>query len=448
MNRYIPHTQRERDEMLRVIGVKHIDDLFADVPENLRMRQTMNLPAMMSELELSRHLSELAARNPGAHDRVCFAGGGVYDHYVPSIVNHLALRSEFYTAYTPYQAEVSQGTLQAIFEYQTMICELTGMDVSNASVYDAASACAEAMIMAFHQTGRDGMLMLGGINPEYADTCGTYARFRNYNIADVHMAPGTGHACLKHLEQSAGDNTAAVFVQSPNFYGVVEDIEAIARVAHDKGALLVVISDPIALGLLEKPGALGADIVVGEGQSLGNTMNYGGPGLGFFACKQAFARKMPGRIIGETTDKDGSRGWVLTMQAREQHIRREKATSNICSNQALCALCATIYMSTMGKRGLRDAARLSLQKAHYMLDALAATKKFRPKFPDDPFFKEFVVEYDGDTRRLIGGLKEAGFLPGIDLAPFGLENCLLIAVTEKRTKDEIDAYVRKAGELA
>ncbi|MCL2695716.1 MAG: aminomethyl-transferring glycine dehydrogenase subunit GcvPA [Clostridiales bacterium] len=415
---YIPNTKAEQDEMLAAIGVAAVEDLFADIPEAVRLRRDLNLPPARSEGELVAHMQALANENASG---TCFAGGGIYDHFIPAAVSEIIGRQEFYSAYTPYQAEMSQGTLQTIFEYQTMICRLTGMDISNASLYDGATACVEAMLIAADVTRRNEIVLAGAIHPEYIAVIKTYARFRNLRITD-----------------EITDNCAAVIAQNPNYYGLLEDLETIGQAAKAKGALFIVSVDPISLGILETPAAFGADIVVGEGQALGNPMNFGGPGFGFFACKAAYMRKVPGRIVGETTDANGKRGFLLTLQAREQHIRREKAGSNICSNQALCALAATVYMSIMGKEGLRKVAELCLQKAHYLYDALLATGKFAPRFTA-PFFKEFALTYTGgDIKTIYNTMRDNGMTPGIILP----DNGLLIAVTEKRTKAEMDVYAR------
>ena len=460
MNNYISNTIAEQEEMLRVLGVDSIDGLFGDIPGELRLKSGLGLPDAMSEPELHSHMKAIAGQNISCDTHVCFMGGGIYDHFIPSVIHQIAGRQEFYTAYTPYQAEISQGTLQTIFEYQSMICRLTGMDVSNASLYDCATACAEAMVMANSINGRTDVVLAGQLNPQYMKVCETYSKYRGFNIIKLNCDPQTGAVPLESLAAAVTDNCAAVFVQNPNFFGIFEDLEMLGKAAKRHDALFVAVVDPISLGILEPPAAFGADIVVGEGQALGNPMNFGGPGFGFFACKKEYMRKMPGRIAGLTTDTNGKRGFILTLQAREQHIRREKATSNICTNQALCALMATVYMSAMGKTGIKKVASLCVQKSHYMFDKLIETGKFEKRFTA-PFFKEFVLKYTGgDIEALHSALLSAGFMPGITLAPSGnprrndgtgngnmgsggsgLEGCLLIAVTEKRTKAEIDAYV-------
>ena len=454
---YVPHTTDERAEMLRVIGVNSIDALFTDIPEGLRLQSELKLPPAMSEPELLRHMNALAAKNISAATHICFMGGGVYDHFIPAAVSGITSRQEFYTAYTPYQAEMSQGTLQSIFEYQTMICELTGMDLSNASVYDGATACAEAMLMAYNITERTDIVFAGKVNPQYIEVCETYGRFRGVNVIRAPYDPSTGTVSIEALSSLITDNCAAVIAQNPNFFGLIENLKEIGAAAKSKGALFIAVADPISLAILEPPGSFGADIVAGEGQALGNPMSFGGPGFGFLACTSAHMRKIPGRIIGQTNDASGRRGFILTLQAREQHIRREKATSNICSNQALCALAAAAYMSLLGKKGLREVAELCASKSHYMYNELIKTGKFEPVF-SAPFFKEFTLRYKGkDLGNFIKEMTRAGFMPGIDLAACGdcdcsdccrEGDCVLIAVTEKRTKAEIDAYVAKAGEIA
>jgi glycine dehydrogenase subunit 1 len=392
-------------------------------------------------------MKTLAGQNINGDTHVCFMGGGIYDHFIPAVVGHVTGRQEFYSAYTPYQAEISQGTLQAIFEYQSMICRLTGMDISNASLYDGATACAEAMLMAHNINGKTEIVIAGLINPQYTQVCETYAKYRGINIVKTPFDSDKGTVSMQALAQAVTENCAAVIIQTPNFFGLIEDLEEINKIAKKNGALFITAVDPISLGILEPPASFGADIVVGEGQALGNAMNFGGPGFGFFACRNDYMRKMPGRIVGETVDSNNKRGFILTLQAREQHIRREKAFSNICSNQALCALAATVYMSVMGKEGFKKVADLCLQKSHYMYNQLINTGKFKPKF-SAPFFKEFVLEYiGGDIKTLNKFMLQAGFMPGIDLTNIGLDNCMLITVTEKRTKAEIDEYIKKAGEF-
>ncbi len=442
MHRYIPNTDADRQAMLEAIGLGSTEELFAGVPEEVRLNRPLKLDGSLSEPEVSRRLKALAKQNADTESYVCFLGAGAYDHFIPTVVDSLLQRQEFYTAYTPYQPEISQGTLQAIFEYQSMICMLTGMDVANASMYDGASALAEAALMACRETRREKVLAARSVHPQSRETLRTYARFQNVTVSEFGCADGA--VDLDDLEkQLSGGDVAAVIVQTPNFFGVIEDLTEVSRLAHAAGALLVVCCDPISLALLKPPGELGVDIAVGEGQPLGNTLSYGGPYLGFFAAKEKLLRKMPGRIVGQTVDKSGNTGFVLTMQTREQHIRREKATSNICSNEALCALAATIYLTAMGPRGLREVAMQCLSKAKYANDALVATGLFKPLF-GKPFFREFALEYRGDAAALNKKLLDAGILGGYALERDYPEykNVWLVAVTEKRTKAEIDALVK------
>ena len=448
MSNYIPNTKTDQKEMLGFMKLSAIDELFSDIPARLKLKNELALPSPMSEPELYGHMKALARQNISGDTHVCFMGGGIYDHFIPAVVGQTIGRQEFYTAYTPYQAEISQGTLQAIFEFQTMICRLTGMDVSNASLYDAATACAEAALMAHTVTGKTELVFAGQVNPQYIEVCETYLKFRGIRTIHVPFDPAIGTVSMEKLADAVTDNCAAVAVQSPNYFGLIEDLAETGKLAKNKGALFITSVDPISLGILEPPSSFGADIVVGEGQGMGNPMSFGGPGFGFLACKNEYFRKMPGRIVGETTDVHNKRGFILTMQAREQHIRREKATSNICTNQALCALAATVYMSVMGKEGMAQVANLCVQKSHYMYDELIKTGKFKPVFKA-PFFKEFVLKYTGGkTAALTKAMLNAGFMAGIDLtAGIGINNSLLIAVTEKRTMSEIDAYVKKAGAI-
>jgi glycine dehydrogenase subunit 1 len=449
MSRYIPNTVLQQNEMLEDIGLKTIDDLFAGIPDNIKLNRELKLPDALSENELIKHMNKLSNKNANLDNYVCFLGAGVYDHYIPSVVNHMISRQEFYTAYTPYQPEISQGTLQAIFEYQTMICELTGMDVANASVYDGATAFAEAASMACHVTGRDEILAASTVHPENMEVLKTYARFNNSIVKEVGYNDGT--IDLEDLERKVSDTTAAVIIQSPNFFGLIEHLDAVGELAHRKKALFIVSVDPVSLGVLKPPGEFGADIVVGEGQSLGNPLSFGGPYLGFFSSTKKLMRKMPGRIVGQTTDRFDNRGFVLTMQAREQHIRREKATSNICTNQALNALAATVYLTLLGRKGLREVAELCLFKSHYAYEQLLKTGKFTKVF-SATFFKEFVLKSKVPVEELNRSLLEKNIIGGYNVGKnyAEIENGWLLAVTEKRTKEEIDMLVnvvsdRKAG---
>jgi glycine dehydrogenase subunit 1 len=427
--------------MLAAIGVASLDELFAGIPPDLQLQRSLNLPPAMSELELTQHMTALAARNAHAGQRVCFLGGGSYDHFVPAVVDALTARGEIYTAYTPYQPEVSQGTLQAMFEYQTLICQLTGMDVSNASLYDGGSATLEAVLMCLSVTRREGKVVVAtSVHPEYREILRTYLANLNTELITVTAPDGT--VDLNELRAAVDGQTAGVLLQHPNFFGCLEDVPAVAKMAHDAGALLVQVCDPLSLGLLKRPGDLGADIAVAEGQSLGTPMLFGGPYLDILACRETFVRRLPGRIAGQTTDRRGQRCWVLTLQTREQHIRREKATSNICTNQGLIALRAAIFLSVMGPQGLRETAILCLQKSRYALEQLTAGGRFVAAFAK-PTFKEFVVrDTEGQVAALLAGASEAGFLAGVPLGRWypGLDDCFLVAVTEKRTQREIDAW--------
>lgn len=435
---YIPNGREDIKEMLSQLGLTSLDELFSDIPDNVRLNKKLDIDGPLSEMELSTLMEELSKKNKTIKDLTCFLGAGAYDHYIPSVVNHVISRSEFYTSYTPYQAEISQGTLQTIFEYQTLICNLTDMDVANASIYDGATALAESMMMAVGKTRRKDVIVSKTVHPEYRRVLKTYARFQGINIVEVDMVDGETDREI--LESKMSKDIAAVIVQYPNFFGVIEEIKEIEKIAHsDKKTLFIMTVDPIALGLLESPGNLGADIVVGEGQSLGNPLNFGGPYLGFMAVKKALMRKMPGRIVGQTEDVDGKRSFVLTLQAREQHIRREKATSNICSNQALNALAAAVYMTVLGKEGIREVAEMSFQKAHYAHELITRSGKYRDAF-NKPFFKEFSIAANVDAETINEKLYQKDILGGYLLEKDypQQKNTILYCVTEKRTKKEID----------
>jgi glycine dehydrogenase subunit 1 len=445
--RYIPMTEQDRQAMLASMGISSVDELFSDIPEHLRMSEKLNLPPALSEAELMRHMRELAGANVNLTETVSFMGGGVYDHLIPSIVKHLISRGEFLTAYTPYQAEISQGVLQSIFEYQTMIAELTGMDAANASMYDGATALAEAALMACNASRRVVVVLPENLHPEWKEVCEIYLSNQDVQIKYLPYDEETGtinHTVLRELNPK---ELACVVVQQPNFFGLIEDVDPISEFIHEGGGLLVMAVDPISLGLLKSPGEYGADIVVGDGQSLGNPMSFGGPSLGFFATTDKLVRRMPGRIVGETVDGDGRRGFVLTLQTREQHIRREKATSNICSNQALNALAATIYLSALGKEGFREVAYQCVQKAAYLKKKIAEETPFKVKF-SAPSFREFVVTGDVDWEEINRKLLDEGFLGGLPLNRFGLPNDVLFAVTEARTKAEIDQLVELLGGMS
>lgn len=436
---YILNTPQDQESMLQAIGVGSLDELFAMVPSEVRLGRPLHLPPALGELELSQHMAALAARNTPAGQTASFLGAGAYDHFVPAVVDFVASRSEFYTAYTPYQAEASQGSLQALFEYQTLVAQLTGMDVSNSSMYDGGSAAAEAVVMAMSLSRRGGRVVTAAsVHPEYREVLATY--LINLGVELVTVGTPQGTIAPEELERAVNDQTACVFVQHPNFFGALEDVAALGEIARRNGALFVVAVDPISLGLLKRPADYGADIVVAEGQSLGSPLSLGGPYLGILACREQHVRRMPGRLVGQTVDRRGKRCWVLTLQTREQHIRREKATSNICSNQALLALRATVYLATVGPQGLREVAGLCLQKTAYAREQLAARTEVVPAF-DRPVFKEFAVRVPGGrVAEYLAAARAAGLFGGVPLGRWypELADCLLLAVTEKRTRAEID----------
>ena len=444
--RFSPASCDDRAAMLHAVRADSIDDLFAPIPANVRLNRPLDLPDGLGELEVVRTLKGLAGRNTPAAGLVCLAGAGCYDHYVPSIVDHVLRRPELFTAYTPYQPEVSQGTLQNIYEFQSMICELTGMDVANASMYDGATAFVEAALMAARVTKRSRVVVAGTVHPEWRVVLDTYAASGNISVVTCPVNEGMAHPAV--VASMLDSDTAAVLVANPNFLGHLEDLAALGRAAHGAGALFVVSVNPALSGVLEPPSAFGADIVVGEGQPLGSAMSFGGPGLGFFACKQEFLRQMPGRVVGRTVDVDGRNAFVLTMQTREQHIRREKATSNICSNHALNALAAAVYLSAVGADGLAEVGRSSIAKAHYLRDALVASGKFSAEWPAS-FAHEFPLRYSGDVGAMQSAMLERGYLAGVDLGSVdpGLEGLVLFAVTEKRTRAELDSFVREVVSL-
>jgi glycine dehydrogenase subunit 1 len=438
-SRYIGNTPREQREMLSTIGAGSLEDLLARVPPKARLSRPLQLPPAQAETDLIRHLRALAGQNADADSYACFLGAGAYDHYVPSPINHLISRGEFFTAYTPYQPEASQGTLRTIYEYQTMIAELTGMDVANASIYDGASSLAEAALMAHSVTGRGEIVLARGVHPFYRRVTATYGEGPRLKLREAPAPEGV--LDLDVVRKLVTERTAALVVQTPNFHGCLEDLGAAAEIAHARGALLVAVVDPVMLGVLKSPGALGADIVVGEGQGLGVPLSFGGPNLGVFAARSELVRRMPGRLVGATVDRDGARGFVLTLQTREQHIRRAKATSNICTNVALCALMATIFMAIVGKRGLARVGELSAQKAHYAAARFVEVGGVSLRF-SAPFLREFTLRLPKSPERVAARLARERILAGVPLKTFdrGLGDCLLVAVTEKRTKEEIDAY--------
>ena len=426
--------------MLAKVGAKSLDELFDVIPEGVRLREPLSIPPAMTEMELEQHMGRLAASNTGADRAVCFLGGGCYDHFVPAVVDVVASRSEFYTAYTPYQAEASQGTLQAGFEYQSLICELTGMDVSNSSMYEAATAATEAALMARAASGRTGSIVVSEtVHPEYRQTLETYLVNLGTKLVVAPAEDGvTDPAAMAKL---LDDQTSCVLLQHPNFFGLLEPMDELVAAAKKAGAAVVQAFDPISLGMIKRPGDYGVDVAVTEGQALGTAMQYGGPFLGVFACKNNFLRKLPGRVVGQTVDRRGNRCFVLTLQTREQHIRREKATSNICTNQALFALRASAYLALMGPQGMKEAAELCWEKSHYTAEALSKVSGLKVKF-GGAFFKEFVLQTPGKAEKFLAPMLKAGFHAGVPLGRWykNMDDCLLVAVTEKRTKEEIDRY--------
>ena len=434
--KYFPHTEDDLQVMLEKAGVKDLDGLYAQIPDDIRFKGDYNLPSEMSEMEVRDTFDKLGSQN---RQLTCFAGFGVYDHYMPSVIPSLLQRSEFLTSYTPYQAEISQGTLHYIFEYQSMMAELTGMDISNASMYDGTTACAEAMMMAVAAGKKQNkVLVSASLNPRTRKVLDTYALHHGIELGTIALKDGvTDLDDLKKLLAEGG--VAGVIVQQPNVYGIVEDFTGFAEACHEQKALFVMDSVAADLAVLKTPGEWGADIAVGDGQSLGIPMQFGGPYVGYMCCTEKLIRKMPGRIVGMTKDNCDQRAFVLTLQAREQHIRRQKATSNICSNQSLMALFVTIYLSLMGKQGMKEAAQLSYAGAHYLCDELLKTNRFSLVY-DKPFFNEFYVKYDGDVDTLYQRFIDAGFLGGVKF-----DNGILFAVTEKRTKEEIDNLVKIAA---
>ena len=438
---YNPHTEHDRERMLTTVGLADVADLFTVVPEAIRFPE-LRLPTALSELEASQTLAGLAAENADAGRYAMFLGAGAYNHYVPAVVNHLVSRGEFYTAYTPYQPEISQGTLQSIYEYQSMVAELMGMEVCNASMYDGGTALAEAAIMAVNVTRRGRVVFSPTVHPNYRAVLNSYLAGQRVEVVGPEPAGDQLVCDVAALQPFLGDDTAAVVVQYPNFFGAVEDLAAIGRAAHATGALFVVAAYPLALGLLKPPGAFDADIAVGEGQPLGNALSFGGPYVGLFTCKQQFIRSMPGRLVGATTDTEGRRGYVLTLQTREQHIRRERATSNICTNQGLNALITCIYLATMGRQGLREVAELCYHKAHYAAQAIAALPGYEV-LDQAPFFNEFVVRCPRPVSEINRRLLGQGIIGGYDLGRDfpALADCMLVAVTELNSRADIDRLV-------
>ncbi len=446
--RYIPNSPEERDEMLEIVGLKSADELFRSIPKDVQLNRALKVTEPLAEIEVINSMEKLAAKNTAAQ-KTSFLGAGAYAHYSPTIVDHLIQRSEFFTSYTPYQPEVTQGTLQYIFEFQTLVCQLTGMDVANASMYDGSTAMAEAFLMAQRVTRRDKVVIAETVHPEYLEVGKTYTQHGDLTIETVHFDKETGRVLADDL-QKLDDKTAALVVQSPNFFGCVEDLQMLADKAHEVGALfIVVVTEAISFGLLKSPGACGADIVVAEGQSFGVPLSYGGPYVGLFACKDKYVRQMPGRLAGIAYDKNGNRGFVLTLATREQHIRRDKATSNICTNQGLIALAATVYMETMGKKGLQEVAMQNAQKTAYAAKKIAEIKGFTLPF-SAPKFNEFVVRAPMNANELLEKLRaEKEIIGGLALSRYYSKNPndFLVCVTELNTKQQIDNLIEGLREV-
>jgi glycine dehydrogenase subunit 1 len=436
--RYTQITDDQVHTMLRDIGAGTINDLFAPIPAKFRRTAPLDIPKGVSELEMLADAKALAGKNRHCEELTCFLGGGAYDHFIPTVVDALAAQSEFLTAYTPYQAEASQGVLQLFYEFQTMVCMLTGMEAANASMYEGASAAAEAVLMALGITGRTKVAVAESVHPDTRRALATYLDQQGTELVTIPMRDGV--IDRKAFGEAVASEPAAVVLQTPNFFGGLERLDQLIPVAHEHGAIVVVSTDPLACGVLKPPGAFNADIVVGEGQALGVPLQYGGPYLGLMAAREKFLRKLPGRIVGMTTDSEGKRGFCLTLQTREQHIKRERATSNICTNQGLLAMRAAIYLATMGKKGVTDVASQCFDKAHYAADRIGRVKGYSLAFPA-PFFKEFTVRTTRDVKRVLEACRARGILGGVPLAPFDAKyaDCFLVAVTEKRSKQEIDA---------
>ncbi len=432
---YWSNSEYDIKAMLDAIGVKDFAELISNIPEALRFNSAYQIPEGISELEAKKLLEKLARKNLPL---IPFAGGGAYDHYIPAVVDEIASRPEFYTSYTPYQPEVSQGNLQVMYEFQSLICELTRMDVTNASMYEAGSALAEAILLAVGHTKKQKIFLPSTLNPRYKKVVETYLRHMDVHILEIPQNKLT--LDLTFLKNNFDDNTACIVVQSPNYFGFLEDVETINKMRASSPALLIYVYDPISLGLLKTPGEFEADIAVAEGQALGNPLNYGGPYVGLFSVKEALLRKMPGRLAGQTTDVEGKRGFVLTLQTREQHIRREKATSNICTNSGLLALRTAVFLSILGKEGMQTVANLCLQKAHYLAHQLERLPGIELA-SGAPFFKEFTISLPIAAKSVIQKFLEKGILAGVDLSQLGMENKLLVAVTEKRTREELDQYI-------
>ena len=443
MKSYVPNAESERLEMLNVIGLSSMDELFSDIPDELKLDRDLNIGDGMSEAELRRVFLEYAKKNSSLP---IFRGAGAYRHYIPSVIPHLLSRSEFYTAYTPYQPEMSQGMLQSIFEYQTLICRLTGLDVSNASVYDGATAAAEATLMMRDAKRKAKILLSLGLAPDVRATIKTYAHAAKIEIVEIPL-DNTGRTDIEALRENANGFAGAI-IANPNFYGNLEDMTLLTNTVHELGGLMTSYVNPISIGLIKRPGDYGADIAVGDAQPLGMPLMFGGPYCGFMCATQKLIRNLPGRIAGQTCDKDGNRVFVLTLQAREQHIRREKASSNICSNQMLCAIMASMYLSVMGPSGMREVANQNLQKAHYLAEGLSQIKGIKLRYENTPFFNEFVIDLDKDVIAVNAALKAKGYVGGLRLNYYGgNDNGMLICATEMNTREEIDGLLAALEEV-
>lgn len=444
---YLSLSDKDKKDMLAAAGVRSIDELFCCIPEAIRLKRDLSLPEALTELELVRTIEGIGRKNAYSQ-YLSFLGGGAYEHFIPTVVDYLSSRGEFVSPYTPYQPEVSQGTLQVIFEFQTLICQLTGFDIANASLYDGSTGAAEAVLMAQRLTGRPKVLIARTVHPQYREVVRTYVKNLGLRLEELPYGE-EGRIDAEALGKAVDDETAAIVFQSPNFFGVVEDAQALSDAAHGRKALSVaLVAEALSLGLLEAPGKLGVDIVTGEAQSFGVPLSYGGPYLGFMACRKEFLRQLPGRIAGQTTDIEGQRGFVLTLATREQHIRREKATSNICTNQALCALRATIFLETMGKQGLREMAWQNVHKAAYAAERLGSVTGVKRKFAG-PFFNEFVLGFPKPWAAVEAGLRDRGFVAGLGLAGAypELGDSALVCVTELKTRDDIDRLAKAIGEV-
>lgn len=448
---YIPHNEEDISKILKTAGASSVDEMLDGVPEDLRLKDPLNLPKGLSEQELTRVLKELGSKNSAVDDGCAsFLGAGAYSHYIPSVVAHLAGRSEFYTAYTPYQPEISQGTLQAIFEYQTLVCQLTGMDVSNASLYDGASAAAEAVLMARRITGKDRVFLSAALHPEYRETVKTYLKGAGDHVKEVLYCTEKGTTLPEAVEAAMSGDAACLVVQHPNFFGCLEDVSALAEIVHKRKAVLITVTnEAVSFGLLKPPGELGADIAVGDNQSFGNPLSFGGPYLGFMAAKGEFIRQMPGRLVGQTVDRKGNRAFCLTFATREQHIRREKATSNICTNHGLCALQAAIHMVSLGREGVKALARLNLSKAVYLRERLFGIKGVKAAFTS-PTFNEFTVRLeDIPPEEALKKLLKKGIIGGLPLKRFysELNRHLLVSATEMNTKVQMDKFAEELSRI-